>query len=224
MSRKISTLIELLQRRASETPDRTAYIFLEDGETETSRLTYAELHQRASAIGSWLQSHEAAGERALLLYPSGLDYIAGLFGCLYSGAIAVPAYPPRHNRTLDRFEGIINDAQPAFALTTKDIGLKAEMFGAESLKLVETDRIENSFADCWQEPSINEDSLAFLQYTSGSTAAPKGVMTIKRRPALYPLGLCPEGKQGRRSRRLMIVREGFGASVAHHLASATSPL
>lgn len=181
MSLKFSTLIDLLQYRASKTPDRTAFIFLEEGESETARITYAELHQRARAIGAWLQLHKAAGERVLLLYPSGLDYIASLFGCVYAGAVAVPAYPPRHNRTLDRLEGIINDAQPAFALTTKEIHSRMESHDGDStnlrgMKLVDTDRIDKSFAEFWFHPFLSERSLAFLQYTSGSTATPKGVM------------------------------------------------
>ncbi len=181
MSLKVSTFIDLLQYRASKTPDRTAFIFLEDGESETARITYADLHQRARAIGAWLQLHKAAGERVLLLYPSGLDYIAGLFGCMYAGAIAVPAYPPRHNRTLDRLEGIIHDAQPAFALTTKEIRSKMESVDVDSTKarameIVDADRIDKSFAEFWFHPFLSERSLAFLQYTSGSTATPKGVM------------------------------------------------
>ena len=181
MSLKFSTFIDLLQYRASKTPDRTAFIFLEDGESETARITYAELHQRARAIGAWLQLHKAAGARVLLLYPSGLDYIAGLFGCMYAGAIAVPAYPPRHNRTLDRLEGIIHDAQPAFALTTKEIHSKMESVDVDStraraMEIVEAEQIDQSFAEFWFHPFLSERSLAFLQYTSGSTATPKGVM------------------------------------------------
>ncbi|HEV8203158.1 MAG TPA: AMP-binding protein, partial [Pyrinomonadaceae bacterium] len=176
MAQKFLTLIDLLQYRASKTPDRTAFIFLEEGESETARITYAELHQRARTIGAWLQFHKATGERVLLLYPSGLDYIASLFGCMYAGAIAVPAYPPRHNRTLDRLEGIIKDAQPAFALTTEDIHSKAESLDGVGMKVVETDHIDKSFAEFWFHPLLSERSLAFLQYTSGSTATPKGVM------------------------------------------------
>jgi acyl-CoA synthetase (AMP-forming)/AMP-acid ligase II len=86
-----SNLVELLCRRALESPHRRAYIFLANGETEEVNLTYGELHTRARAIGARLQSLEAAGERALLLYPPGLDYIAAFFGCLYAGVIAVPA-------------------------------------------------------------------------------------------------------------------------------------
>ncbi|HET6974065.1 MAG TPA: fatty acyl-AMP ligase, partial [Pyrinomonadaceae bacterium] len=179
MSLRVSTFIDLLQYRALKTPDRTAFIFLEDGETETARITYGELHQRARAIGAWLQLHKAAADRVLLLYPSGLDYIAGLFGCMYAGAIAVPAYPPRHNRTLDRLEGIINDAQPAFALTTQDIHERVLDGNSENLrgiKIVEADRIDKTLTEFWVPPLLSERALAFLQYTSGSTTTPKGVM------------------------------------------------
>ncbi len=92
------TLVELLRRRARHEPRRAAYTFLTDG--EEVHLTYGELDRRARAIAALLQEMGAGGERVLLLYPPGLDYIAAFFGCLYAGAVAVPAYPPRLNRSL----------------------------------------------------------------------------------------------------------------------------
>src|SRR5258708_22121493 len=95
-----ATLIEVLRYRALHQPEQRAFTFLENGEGESSHLTYGELDQRARSIGALLQGLKAAGERVLLLYPPGLDYVAAFFGCLYAGAIAVPVYPPRPNRTL----------------------------------------------------------------------------------------------------------------------------
>jgi acyl-CoA synthetase (AMP-forming)/AMP-acid ligase II len=100
-----STLVDLLRWRALHQPNQCAYTFLLDGETEKVSLTYEELDRQARAIGALLQSLGTVGERALLLYPPGLEYITGFFGCLYAGAVAVPAYPPdpaRLNRTLPR--------------------------------------------------------------------------------------------------------------------------
>ena len=91
---KFSTLVELLRYRASSQPERIAYIFLRDGEIEEARLTYGELDQKARAIAAHLQSLEAKGERGLLLYPPGLDFISAFFGCLYAEVVAIPAYPP----------------------------------------------------------------------------------------------------------------------------------
>lgn len=97
-----NTLVELLRWRADQQPDSLAYRFLQDGDSEIVSITYAELDQRARAIGAWLESLSSAGERALLLYPPGLEYIASFFGCLYAGLTAVPAYPPRLNRPVPR--------------------------------------------------------------------------------------------------------------------------
>src|SRR5438093_12965029 len=94
-----STLVELLRWRALHQPNHLGYTFLADGENHELHLTYGNLDRRARAIGAELQSCGLAGERVLLFYPPGLDYIAGFFGCLFAGAVAVPLYSPRPNRT-----------------------------------------------------------------------------------------------------------------------------
>ena len=96
------TLLDLLRLRANLQPDFLAYRYLQDDGIEGDSLTYVELDRRARGIGAWLETHGARGERVLLLYPAGLDYIAAFFGCLYAGAVAVPAYPPRLNRPVPR--------------------------------------------------------------------------------------------------------------------------
>jgi acyl-CoA synthetase (AMP-forming)/AMP-acid ligase II len=178
---KFSTLVELLRYRASNQPERIAYIFLRDGETEEARLTYGELDQNARAIAAHLQSLDAQGERGLLLYPPGLEFISAFFGCLYAGVVAIPAYPPRRNQNLLRLQAIIADSQARFTFTnaalfsslenqlTKDPELAA-------MKWVVTDEIDHHLSAAWQEPTLEKNSLAFLQYTSGSTGTPKGVM------------------------------------------------
>src|SRR5688572_28844462 len=117
----VSTLVELLRWRALHQPDHHAYTFLVDGEAEEVHLTYQELDRQARAIGAQLQHLAAAGERSLLLYPAGLEFIAAFFGCLYAGVIAVPAYPPRRNRPMPRLQTIVADAQARVALTTAAI-------------------------------------------------------------------------------------------------------
>src|SRR5690242_12745358 len=112
-SEKFATLIELLRFRAFSQPDEIAYTFLLEGEKDTVNLTYAELDKQAQTIATYLQSKE----RVLLLYPPGLEYIAAFFGCLYAGAIAVPAYPPRPNRSLLRLQSIVADAEASIVLT-----------------------------------------------------------------------------------------------------------
>ncbi|MBE9105816.1 AMP-binding protein, partial [Nostoc cf. edaphicum LEGE 07299] len=93
MNLEIANFIDIVKARALIEPDKTSFIFLQDGETEVAKLTYKELDQQAKVIASQLQSIINPGERALLLYPPGLDFIAAFFGCLYAGVIAVPAYP-----------------------------------------------------------------------------------------------------------------------------------
>ena len=101
------TLVELLRVRVSDAPSKHAYTYLRDGETDALTWDYGELDRRARAIGAWLQSCGAAGERALLLYPPGLDYLAAFFGCLYAGVVAVPAYLPQRQRGWPRVRAML---------------------------------------------------------------------------------------------------------------------
>ncbi|MDB9433817.1 fatty acyl-AMP ligase [Microcystis aeruginosa] len=178
---KFSTLVELLRYRASSQPERIAYIFLRDGEIEEARLTYGELDQNARAIAAHLQSLEAKGERGLLLYPPGLDFISAFFGCLYAGVVAIPAYPPRRNQNLLRLQAIIADSQARFTFTNAALFPSLENQWAKDAELgamqwIVTDEIDHHLREDWLEPTLEKNSLAFLQYTSGSTGTPKGVM------------------------------------------------
>src|SRR3972149_3855440 len=112
----MNNFIDLLRHRAAQHPDKTAYIFLKDGKAETARLTYRELDRQAQAIAAELQAKGGSGERAVLFYPSGLDFIAAFLGCLYAGVIAVPAYPPRPNRSMSRLLAIVKDCQAGFGM------------------------------------------------------------------------------------------------------------
>ncbi|MDJ0534008.1 MAG: alpha/beta fold hydrolase [Xenococcaceae cyanobacterium MO_207.B15] len=177
---KYSTFIDRLQGIVAEKPEKTAFTFLQDGETESDNLSYQQLETQAKAIATVLQSYNATGERALLLYQPGLKFIIAFLGCLYAGVIAVPAYPPRANRSIERLLSIVADADAKFALTTFDLQDKIEgkfqESGNKSLKFIATDTIASNLANNWLNPLIKADNLAFLQYTSGSTGKPKGVM------------------------------------------------
>ncbi|MBG1266864.1 fatty acyl-AMP ligase [Nostoc sp. WHI] len=178
---KFSTWIELLSYRAIHQADKIAYIFLQEGEKETLRLSYQQLDTLSRAIASQLQSLQLTGERALLLYPPGLEFIAAFFGCLYAGVIAVPAYPPRPNQKMTRLSAIVSDASANVALTTnsllKDINNSfVQDSELNTLHILATDNIDSNQAPNWQKLEVNSDTLAFLQYTSGSTGTPKGVM------------------------------------------------
>ena len=176
-----SNLIELLQHRALHQGDDVGFRFLLDGEREEVEWSYADLDRKARAIAAGLQSMGLEGERALLLYPSGLEFVAAFFGCLYAGVTAVPAYPPRRNRNMARIDAIANDAEAKVALTTFEVLERVRtMIGdtpaLQQLRWRASDHWESSLADQWQRPDVHGDTLAFLQYTSGSTGTPKGVM------------------------------------------------
>jgi amino acid adenylation domain-containing protein len=172
-----STIVELLRHRALHQTEQSAFTFWQEAETAQASWTYCELDRRSRAIASQLQIMGLSGERALLLYPPGLDYLAGFFGCLYAGVVAVPAYPPRNHRNTPRIKAIASDAQAAIALTTSAIGAKIKsLINVSSLQWLTTDNLPVGIEDCWEEPFIQTDTLAFLQYTSGSTGIPKGAM------------------------------------------------
>jgi len=179
-----SSLVELLRWRAVQQPERRAYTYLIDGEIDGPQLTYAVLDRQARALAAALQRSAPRGERVLLLYPTGLEFITAFFGCLYAGLIAVPLPPPnpaQPQRALPRLQTVTNDARPLAALTTAAILAKVERLFPQAPELQRlqwqaSDKIPDSLAEDWQDPAVTSHSLALLQYTSGSTVEPKGVM------------------------------------------------
>lgn len=175
------SLVELLRTRAQERPDQRVFTLLQDGEEETAWLTYADLDLRARALGAWLQESVASGERALLLYPTGLEFIVAFMACLYAGVVAVPVYASRSPRMVSRFQALLESCRPALVLTQSDLLSKAQSLTAAAAephrpRVVTTDDLEGGQAQRWSDPKSTPDSLAYLQYTSGSTSLPKGVM------------------------------------------------
>lgn len=176
-----SNLVDCLQLRSQNQSSQRAFTFLVDGELDTTHLSYQELDLQARAIAAQLQDLVPLGSRVLLCYPSGLEFISAFFGCLYAGAIAVPVAPPKRQQMQSRLQSIINDAQPAVILTTTALldSLKQSWRSVPelpSVKWIASDRLSHDLAAKWQRPQLKPDHLAFLQYTSGSTGSPKGVM------------------------------------------------
>lgn len=168
---QVSSLIELAKQRASLSPDTIAYQFL-TGVGSYDTLTYAELDLRARAVAATLQQYTARGHRAVLLLPPGLDYVVAFWGCLYAGVIAVPVYPPGKNRHVQRLRTIVDNAQAKFILT-QQIFADTPIAAATVLTM---ESMDIQVASLHRNLSLHADELAFLQYTSGSTTEPKGVM------------------------------------------------
>lgn len=176
-----STLVDLLRWRAEHQPHRDAFMFTRPGDSGAIHMSYAELDCQARAIAALLQDRGSTGKPVLILHSPGLEYIAAFFGCLYAGAIAIPAYPPHSARSIPRIQAIAEDSQAEVVLTTaKTLADLRRYFSLvphlKSLNWIATDMLGDEEADQWQEFKTNPSSLAFLQYTSGSTGSPRGVM------------------------------------------------
>jgi acyl-CoA synthetase (AMP-forming)/AMP-acid ligase II len=174
------TLVDAARRQAALRPQADAFIFLERGEREAGRLSYAQLDLRARAIAAWLRSRGEPGARVALALPTGTGFVESFFGCLYAGMVPVPLPELDTRRGNERAQAICRDAGPGVVLTNsasdrararaRELTLSC---GAQSHA---PDDIADEAALAWQEPGAGPGTLAFLQYTSGSTRAPRGVM------------------------------------------------
>jgi len=170
-----------LEHWAKRRGDQVAYYFT-DAETLEQKITYSELWKEVRGLAGYLQSRCGirGGDRVLLLYPPGLDFVVAFYACHAAGAIAVPAFPPRRNRKASRIRSIVVDADARWALSTKAVveQLTGDQYHDDlvGVQLLGTDDPATRIISKWRRPKINGDSLAVLQYTSGSTGSPKGVM------------------------------------------------
>jgi acyl-CoA synthetase (AMP-forming)/AMP-acid ligase II len=182
------TMIDLLRDRAIAQPDDCAYTFLDDGERVGGSITWRRLDERSRAIGAAIARRVEPGARVLVMFPPSIEFVPAFLGVLYAGATALPAYPPagtRADRMVARLRGMIVDAGVTLVLTpsvpasrgTGILDLVPEL--RDSLWLG-TDSVLAATAREWQEPPSANGSLAFLQYTSGSTSSPRGVMVSHR--------------------------------------------
>ncbi len=168
-----------LRQHALSMPDRVAYRFLQDGRDHEDVISFAGLDIAARAAAVALGAHCRPGDRVLILLNPGLDYVIGFLGCLYAGLIAVPAYPPGATSKLDRLEGIFADCRPTAAITGKDqvAAIKSALAqSAPGTLVLDLSTVDRASATDWRPRACSLDDIAFLQYTSGSTGHPKGVI------------------------------------------------
>jgi 8-amino-7-oxononanoate synthase len=177
----VQTLVDVLEYRARQQPPQVVFRFLQSDGREKATITFLELQQRARAVATRLGDLVVPGDRVMLLVPPGLDYIAAFFGCLYAGAIAVPAYPPNPRRADPRVARMAADCGARVALVASTLMGRLDDWLQHSPALrtmawLDIDQLQQNTSQPWQPPPVTAASLAMLQYTSGSTGEPRGVM------------------------------------------------
>ncbi len=183
--RQGTTIIQTLELRATGPSSETEYVFLRDGGGQRDVITFSQLYQEARVIAGALQDLGAGGQRALLLHPAGLGFLSAFFGCLLAGVVAVPAPAPRANRGAERVVSLLQDAEASLVLVPAAMEAQVREQIARSglsadLRWLCTDVLDAGLAEVWQERAPEPDALAYLQYTSGSTSTPRGVMISHR--------------------------------------------
>ncbi|HET9685086.1 MAG TPA: AMP-binding protein, partial [Gemmatimonadaceae bacterium] len=178
---RVRTLVDLLDYRAVQQPEHIVFRFINSDGREDGSLTFAQLQRRARTIAAHLAEHVVPGDRVVLLVPPGLDYVAAFFGCLLAGAVAVPAYPPNPRRADPRVARIVADCGARLALASDALMARLDGWLALTPELagltwLDASRLAHGDPSGWRAPHVTGASLAMLQYTSGSTGDPRGVM------------------------------------------------
>ncbi|WP_158852080.1 type I polyketide synthase [Saccharothrix deserti] len=186
-------LVDVLRRHAVERADKTALVVLADGETEQARLTYAELDARARELAARMQHAGLAGQRVIILLPTSVEYVLSILGCLYAGAIPVPLNPPTKSTHRERVDHVVEDCDPALAIVASADGPMAHLPREYGCQLLSVEDLAQPANHEWAPPSTRPEDEAYLQYTSGSTSRPRGVVVthdnLVYQPALFSAGL-----------------------------------
>ncbi len=177
----VKDMVSLLLKNADRFEDKALYIFLDNGQNESMRVSYRDVVNKAKAVAAELQENGEKGNHILLLFPAGIEFIVSLFGCFLAGMVAIPAYPPRRKKVDPRFLSILHDAKPSTILATQQIHADLEQVDTNGARLdkVRTliyESIQSNQEHEWINPGVNGDDILLLQYTSGSTGTPKGIM------------------------------------------------
>jgi acyl-CoA synthetase (AMP-forming)/AMP-acid ligase II len=179
---EFASLVDVLRRRAAEQPNDPAYIFLPDRGAGRLSLSFAELYAEARLVAASLAERGQKGDRAILLFSPGLDFIVAFFACLLAGVIAVPLMVPRRASSRDASAAILADCSPRFAMTRRDLLTDArpelmDRFGTGQLDWIFVDSCSAGSGKLQSQlPLPVREDIALLQYTSGSTSSPKGVI------------------------------------------------
>jgi acyl-CoA synthetase (AMP-forming)/AMP-acid ligase II len=186
LTKQCSTFVEILRFHSEDQPDSIAFTYLDfsDAQESQTSISYSQLDLKARSIAAMLQTYNLVGQRVLLIYPPGIEFIAAFFGCMYAGVVAVPVYPPTSRKPLDYLEVIVGSCQPSAMLMSKAVESSAgeklkQSSSLDSLVWIKTDD-GSDLAQYWNEFNPTGDVLSHIQYTSGSTGTPKGVMLSQR--------------------------------------------
>ncbi|MFI1358247.1 type I polyketide synthase [Streptomyces sp. NPDC020898] len=174
------SIVEATEGGARRLPDKVAIIGLEDGEREAEAVTFAQLDSRARSFATHLQTEGLAGERVLIMLPQGVEYAVAFLGCLYANAVAVPAFPPNKSRRGERVEGIVRDCAPRLAVVAAQRADALRTQLPADCAVMTADELTAAAPSQWARPEIDPDGVAYLQYTSGSSGTPRGVMVTQR--------------------------------------------
>ncbi len=178
---RFSSVIDVVQHRADVSSEAAGFIYLDDQLEKKESINFVELDHRARALAAVFQQTIPAGERVILIFPPGVEFIVGFVACLYAGVLAVPVYPPQSPKEFTRLLATIKNATASTVCTVTELKMMVSMWlssnaECKGTQVIATSEATPEMASLWRKPNLNKNSLAFLQYTSGSTGDPKGVM------------------------------------------------